>query len=111
MAPRLERRDASNVQQSLAPDGSPVEQEVLRHAFVAVARGPFAYATGLVDGYKPVETVRPPVDAVGEEGTDRILLTSSDRSPIAFEPYYRAGGRRHGSWRLTWLRLPPEEAA
>lgn len=111
MAPRLHRRRAHNVQQSIAPDGSAVEQEVLRYDYVALTSGPLVYATGLIDGYKPSETVRldtHPAPA-GIDGT--LLLSPRDRAPVAFEPYFRAGGRGHGAWRLTWLRLPPEEAA
>lgn len=111
MAPRLHRRTAHNVQQSVAPDGSAVEQEVLRHDHVALTSGPLVYATGLVDGYKPIETVRLDADParIGPDCT--LLLGARDRAPIAFEPFYRASGRVHGAWRLTWLRLPPEEAA
>lgn len=111
MPPRLHRRTAQNVQQSFAPDGSLVEQEVLRHSYTAIIRGPLVYATCLVDGYKPVETVRLPADALTAKEDQRIVLSPLGRSPITFEPYYRAGGRKHGSWRLTWLRLPPEERA
>lgn len=111
MAPRLHRRSAHNLQQSVAPDGSAVEQEVLRHDYVALTRGPLVYATGLVDGYKPSETVRLDADPVQLAPEAALLLSPCDRAPIVFEPYYRAGGRVHGAWRLTWLRLPPEEAA
>ncbi|PKP65793.1 MAG: hypothetical protein CVT85_04860 [Alphaproteobacteria bacterium HGW-Alphaproteobacteria-7] len=110
MVPRHHRREAHNVQQSLAPDGSPVEQEVMRHAYAAITRGPLVYATRLVDGYKPVETIRPAASALSMADDD-VVLSLQDRSPIIFEPYFRAGGRHHGSWRLTWLRLPPEEVA
>ena len=111
MPPRLHRRTARNVQQSLAPDGSQVEQEVLNHEYVGLTRGPLVYATGLIDGFKPVETVRLSPDAARAEDGDTVLLSPRDRPPIPFEPYYRAGGRHHGAWRLTWLRLPPEEVA
>jgi DUF1680 family protein len=111
MPARLHRRSAGNVQVSLAPDGSQIEQEVLRHDYVALSRGPLAYATGLIDGFKPIETVRLTADPASDQAGGNMLLTPRDREPIMFEPYYRAGGRRDGAWRLTWLRLPPEEAA
>jgi DUF1680 family protein len=111
MPPRLHRRSAHNVQLSIAPDRSEVEQEVLRHDHVALTRGPLVYATGLIDGFKPVETVRLGADAATAQDGDTLLLSPRDRPPIPFEPYYRAGGRHHGAWRLTWLRLPPEEVA
>lgn len=104
MPPRLHHASARNVQESLAPDGSPVAQEVLRHDYVAITRGPLVYATGLIDGFKPEETVRLPADAITADG-ETLILHPRDRAPIAFEPYYRAGGRIHGAWRLTWLRL------
>ncbi|HEX7851150.1 MAG TPA: beta-L-arabinofuranosidase domain-containing protein, partial [Sphingomonas sp.] len=94
-----------NVQESLAPGGVPVAQEVMRYDFVAVTRGPLAFATGLVDGFKRGETVRfagAPV-AVADGGT--IRLEPEGRAPIVFEPWYRAGGRHDGAWRLTWLGL------
>ncbi|TRW16819.1 glycoside hydrolase family 127 protein [Glacieibacterium frigidum] len=111
MPPRLHRAAARNVQESLAPDGTPVAQEVLRHDYVALTRGPLVYATGLVDGYKAEETVRLAAGAVAPAGDDGLMLSPRDRAPIAFEPYYRAGGRQDGAWRLTWLRLAPEDAA
>ncbi|BBB14541.1 glycoside hydrolase family 127 protein [Sphingopyxis sp. FD7] len=111
MVPCLHSRAARNVQESLAPDGSAVEQEVLRHDYVALTKGPLVYATGLVDGYKTSETVRLGENPVRDVSDGTILLSPRDRAPLAFEPYYRAGGRTHGAWRLTWLRLPPEEAA
>jgi hypothetical protein len=120
MRPRLHRALARNVQESRAPDGSLVQQEVLRYEFVGISRGPLAYATGLVDGYRTAETIREPaggLDAVLAElppaaGDDalRIRLDPGDREPLVFEPYFRAGGRQHGAWRLTWLSLAPGPA-
>lgn len=111
MPPRLHHATSRNVQESRAPDGSPVAQEVLRHDYIALARGPLVYATGLIDGFKPEETVRLADDPVATMTDDTLLLHPRDRPPIRFEPYYRAGGRRDGAWRLTWLRLAPGEAA
>lgn len=102
MVPRLVHAERRNVQESVAPDGETVQQEVMRHGFVAIARGPLAYATGLIDGYRLGETVRPAGVALTESG-DVVLLHSEGRAPIPFEPYYRAGGRMDGAWRLTWL--------
>lgn len=110
MPARLHQQTARNVQQSIAPDGAVVEQEVLRQDFVAVSRGPLAYATDLIDGFKRIETVRLPVDPLTEQADGNVLLSPLDREPIQFQPYYRAGGRHHGAWRSTWLCLPPGEA-
>lgn len=136
MVPRLHRRSQRNVQESVAPDGSPVRQEVLRQDWVALARGPLVYATGLVDGYRTGETVRLPdepdgiatpgaagaegaglsgpvetMPAADPDGAPTLRLHAQGRPPIDFVPYYRAGSRTHGAWRLTWLALAPDAAA
>lgn len=118
MRPTVHRASNRNVQQSLAPDGTPVAQEVIRFDYAALTRGPLAYSTGLIDGYRASETLRlepAPADiteiapAAGLPGCD-LELRSERQAPIRFEPYYRAGGRQHGAWRLTWLGLAPTEA-
>ena len=97
-----------NVQELLAPDGAPVAQEVLRREFVGITRGPLVYATGLIDGFNTEETCA----GCGSPRRSRPRhARSGGRAPIVFEPYYRAGGRRDGAWRLTWFAPPPEEAA
>lgn len=105
-----------NVQVSRAPDGSTVEHEVLHYDWIAISRGPLVYATGLVDGYKLEETLRLPADAApalrvldavrGE--APQIGLSAPGRAEILYAPYYAAGGRLDGSWRLTWMPLAPE---
>ncbi len=115
MRPRVHRRAYRNVQESFAPDGSPVRQQVLEYEWAAITRGPLVYATGLIDGYKTSEVVRLPEQdaesAIGElrdgDGPVRLRLCLPDRAPIDFEPYYAVGGRRDRIWRLTWLGLPP----
>ncbi len=121
MSPQLHRRTHRNVQESRAPDGSPIRQEVLRHDYLAVTRGPLVYATGLIDGYKTEESLRLPFappeqwlhidpSSADEEGAT-VLLHPAYRAPLAFVPYYRAGGRVDGAWRLTWMSLAPEEGS
>ncbi|MDC8014974.1 glycoside hydrolase family 127 protein [Tahibacter soli] len=119
MTPRWHRRANRNVQESRAPDGSAVRQTVLDDRYAAIVRGPLVYATGLVDGYKTQETIRAPDDAAlrvepRDGGAPAVVYESDDRTPLVFEPYYAAGGRTHGAWRLTWLALapqPPEDDA
>jgi DUF1680 family protein len=117
MSPMIHRRTNRNVQESKAPDGTPVSQEVMRSEYAAITRGPLVYATGLIDGFKPEETIRIPEgpgDSVlevidppaGYEGP-AIRLQLDYRAPLTFLPYYEAGGRQDGAWRLTWLQLPP----
>jgi len=54
---------------------------------------------------------RPPSQwlQVGEDAGEGapITLQLECRAPLTFEPYYRCGGRDHGSWRLSWLSLAP----
>ncbi len=120
MQPKLHERSNRNVQESRAPDGSAVSQEVLRFDYAAITRGPLVYSTGLIDGFKTEETVRLPDDRSaislkvldvpeGAEGP-AIQLDPDYRPPLTFLPYYEAGGRRDGTWRLTWLPLAPKTA-
>ncbi len=117
MPPRLHRQVHRNVQESRAPDGSPVAQEVLRYDYAAITRGPLVYSTGLIDGFKTDETVRLPDTPHDQWLTLGASLPGSDapsvqlapvgRSPLVFAPYFEAGGRADGAWRLTWLSLAP----
>lgn len=118
MAPRAHRRSQRNVQESKAPDGTAVKQEVLRHDYIAFTRGPLVYATSLIDGYKSDESLQLPADgeaewlhclpATGDDGAPLLQLRPLHRAPIHFVPYYRAGGRNSGAWRLTWMSLAPD---
>jgi DUF1680 family protein len=105
MPVRVHQATQRNVQESLAPGRVPVAQEVMRYDFVAVTRGPLAFATGLVDGFKRGETVRFAGAPKAVADGDTIRLEPEGRTPIVFEPWYRAGGRHDGAWRLTWLGL------
>ena len=119
MTPRLNRRLNQNTQESRAPDGSPVAQQVLLHEYVALTRGPLVYATGLIDGFKTEETLRlpetaqdvwlreHPVETDAQDKAPAIEMATGYRAPLMFSPYYRAGGRQDGDWRLTWLSLAP----
>jgi len=119
MAPRLHRKLSQNTQESLAPDGSPVAQQVMRYEYAAITRGPLVYATGLIDGFKTEETViladgvqpelAPEALPEGANGP-AIRLPLASRGPLVFVPYYEAGGRQDGAWRLTWLQLAPPGA-
>ena len=118
MRPQLHFRTQSSTQESRAPDDSPVRQEVLHFDYLAVTRGPLVYATGLIDGYKIEETLRVPsptdptwLETVSgtnaAEGPD-VRVAPLGRPALVFSPYYRAGGRRDRTWRLTWMPLAPE---
>lgn len=111
MPPKLHRAVQRNVQESLAPGGEPVAQEVMRYDFIAITRGPLAYGTGLIDGFKRGETVRFVGAPVAVADGDTVRLEPEGRAPIVFEPWYRAGGRHDGAWRLTWLGLADDAEA
>src|SRR5207247_760488 len=38
---------------------------------------------------------------------DAIRMSPLGRDALTFQPYYRAGGREHGAWRLTWMSVAP----
>jgi DUF1680 family protein len=115
MPPVLHARSSSSVQESRAPDGAPIHQEVMRYDYVGITRGPLVYATGLIDGFKSAETIRIPdsgaegllalVDTPSGYAGPAIRLNLSDRPALTFVPYYEAGGREDQAWRLTWLQV------
>ncbi len=117
MPPRLHRQVNRNLQESRAPDGSAVSQEVLHFDYAAITRGPLVYSTGLIDGFKREETIRLPAGsgpdllevsapAAGSEAP-AVRLNLGYRAPLVFSPYFEAGGRADGTWRLTWLNVAP----
>ena len=120
MQPRLHRTVNCNVQESRAPDGSEVRQEVLHFEYAAVTCGPLVYATGLIDVFKVEESLRLPAAPPAQwltlrnapaDGVPRIALDPGYRAPLEFTPYFSTGGRVDGSWRLSWLPLAPEPPA
>lgn len=121
MEPCVHRAINRNIQESRAPDGSPVQQQVLRFEYLAITRGPLVYASELIDGFKIEETLRLPKGPQaqwlrllpsGQDGDPpRIGLDPGYRAPLVFLPYFAVGGRRDGTWRLTWMQLAPEDEA
>lgn len=114
MTVALHERRSRNVQESRAPDGSAVQQTVLDLGYAALTRGPLVYATELIDGFKTDETVRLPeapltqcVSEVAGARVPTLRLALGYRAALDFQPYFLAGGREDGAWRLTWLSLAP----
>lgn len=117
MEPVLHRRSSFSLQESKAPDGGAVVQEVMHLDYCAITRGPLVFSTGLIDGYKSAETVRLAaesahevlelLESVGVDDPPVIRLHLAERSALTFEPYFSAGGRADGTWRLTWMQLAP----
>ena len=121
MTPVIHWQASRSVQESTGPDRAPIEQEVMRADYLAISRGPLVYATGLIDGFKMSETIRLPapdrtsvLDLLeAPQGFDgpAIRLRLAERAPLVFHPYYEAGGRTDGTWRLTWMQVTAESAA
>lgn len=118
MLPVMHERSSRNVQESRAPDGAPISQEVMRYDYAAITRGPLVYATGLIDGFKREETMRigdsngtPLLEVIDTHGCEvpAIRFNPADRPPLLFVPWYAAGGRTDGAWRLTWMQVDRPE--
>lgn len=112
MRPVIHRRSSNSVQESRAPNGSPITQEVMHYDYLALTRGPLVFATSLIDGYKSSETLLMRSDAM-EHAVEvttslsgpELRLRSEARDPLTFVPYFYAGGRHDGAWRLTWMQV------
>lgn len=118
MRPVLHRRTNQSAQDTnLRRDEAKVMQTVMRYDYIAITRGPLVQATELIDGFKREETLRLPADhaAVIQEipraspgEAPVIRLSPEARAPLFFTPWYAAGGRRDGAWRLTWMQIASE---
>ena len=118
MNPLIHRKAGSSLQESTGPDGAPIRQEVMHVDYLAITRGPLVYSTSLIDGFKIHETIR----LSGQDGSQLLEVIGSTpghegpaislklgyRSSLVFHPYFEAGGREDGTWRLTWMELTPD---
>jgi len=114
----LHRRQSRNVQESRAPDGSPVHQQVLQYDYAGFTRGALVYATALIDGYKHEESMRLPaaelsqwtqeIAAAQDSAAVEVDIEFAGRAALRYAPYYLAGGQQDGRWRLVWMSLAPE---
>ncbi len=88
--------------------------DIYRVKWFALQRGPLVYATnGLIedrDREKVVDLPGPqpagnfvPVNLEGAKG-QAYELKLPDGKPLRFLPYFEAGGRKAGTWRLTWVQ-------
>lgn len=88
--------------------------EISRVNWIALKRGPLTYATnGLIDGKEREKTYQVPDQNKGAYfspvGTPKSFrgpayeLQLPGTKPQLFLPYYEAGGRMPGKWRLSWI--------
>jgi DUF1680 family protein len=89
--------------------------EIYRVNWLAMAKGPLVYsANGLIDGKDRERTFHlsstnaadlfsPTTSPEGMKGS-AYVLKSATQVPMVFVPYFEAGGRKTGSWRLTWIQ-------
>lgn len=116
--PVLHRQTNQSLQDTNLRNGTEkIMQAVMHYDYIAITRGPLVYATGLIDGFKQEETLRLPrgQKALLEEmvpdtadGLPAIRLNLGYRRPLVFQPYFAAGGRHDGVWRLTWMQVTTE---
>lgn len=112
MQPRIHQRASQSVQESRAPDGSPIAQEVMHYDYLALTHGPLVFATTLIDGYKSAEmllmrreSLDRAVEVVSSPSGLELRLRSKGREPLTFTPYFAIGERQDGAWRLTWMQV------
>src|SRR5690606_10528283 len=93
-----------------SPQGGP---DLFRVRWFALTRGPLVFAAnGLIDGNREKIIELPEQHPETRFTTVEVpegfrgpawQLKRTGGEPILFLPYYQAGGRSAGTWRLTWL--------
>lgn len=89
--------------------------DLYRVKWFAVARGPLVYASdGLVDGKDrernfsidpgQISKAFVPLDNGDDKKAPSYTFRPHDAQPLVFRPFYEAGGREQGKWRLTWFQ-------
>ena len=97
---------------AIVPQGT---TDIYRVKWLALTRGPLVYATnGLINGEdreknfhlssKDLERLFTPVRNVAVKTGQRYELKVPGNKPLVFLPYYEAGEKAPGTWRLTWIQ-------
>ncbi|HWB91198.1 MAG TPA: beta-L-arabinofuranosidase domain-containing protein [Puia sp.] len=99
---RVEQRHEAAVM----PQG---KDDLYRVDWFAFARGPLVYASdGLIDGRDREMNFKLAAGDishyVGSDGADSLRFSPPGEKPVIFRPFYEAGGREAGTWRLTWMQ-------
>ncbi len=90
------------------------KKDIYRADWFSLSRGPLVYATnGLIEGANREKVITLPrgnpesylipVDPGNGFHGPAWELRLPDSTPLVFLPYYEAGGRTDGTWRLTWV--------
>jgi DUF1680 family protein len=110
--PCAQYRSNINVQESRAPDGTAIAQEVLRYDYVGFTWGPLAYAAALADDDASAPSIGWPqassprwLKADGAPGDDLQLVLPDQTWRLS--PFWRVGSRVDGTWHVTWFRFRP----
>jgi DUF1680 family protein len=88
--------------------------DIYRITWFALSKGPLIYSSnGLIGGEnremvysispKEVSDIFKPVDVPANMKGNAYQLVVAGQPPLMFVPYYEAGGRQAGTWRLTWI--------
>ncbi|HEY4206377.1 MAG TPA: beta-L-arabinofuranosidase domain-containing protein [Puia sp.] len=107
-------RVEEHAEAAIMPQG---KDDLYRVNWFAFARGPLVYASdGLLGGKDREEDfkVRPDditsyvktIDSrnAGSLGATIYRFSPPGEKPVVFQPFYEAGGREAGTWRLTWMQ-------
>jgi len=97
---------------AVAPQGT---ADIYRVKWMALTRGPLVYASnGLINGedreknfhfpVKDAQRLFAPVSRVAGTKVQGYELKAPGNKPLVFLPYYEAGERSPGTWRLTWIQ-------
>ncbi|MBS1607124.1 MAG: glycoside hydrolase family 127 protein [Bacteroidetes bacterium] len=85
------------------------KEDLYRVNWFALQRGPLVYASdGLVEGKDREMNFKVGAGQIGkfvkEDGDNKYVFSPPGEKPVVFRPFYEAGGREAGTWRLTWMQ-------
>ncbi len=91
---------------AIMPQG---KDDLYRVNWFALARGPLVYASdGLIEGRDREMNFKMNIDQIAlyvkPDGATTYLFSPPGGKPLVFRPFYEAGGREPGTWRLTWMQ-------
>lgn len=105
-------RIEQHAETAIMPQG---RDDLYRVNWFAFARGPLVYASdGLIDGKDREINFKLNADSItqyikpgstsGNNKATSYLFSPPGGKTITFHPFYEAGGRTAGTWRLTWMQ-------